>query len=81
MTVYDPEDVIVTIDHPFGRIEPTLAEWMRKGPGPRKLLRPTAARSRSTGEPLPLSVIPLAYRNDAVSRMLIAAGIIKSPWE
>jgi hypothetical protein len=33
-TDIDPEDVPLTIDHPFGRIETTLAEWMRTGARP-----------------------------------------------
>jgi hypothetical protein len=76
----DPEDVLLMIDHPFGRIETTLAEWMRRGPGPRAEVRPTEAYARSTGEPLPLTVIPPAYRNDEESRRLIAQGALASPW-
>lgn len=40
----DTEDVLLTIDHPFGRIETTLTEWMRTGPGPREQVRPVEAR-------------------------------------
>ena len=76
----DTEDVLLTIDHPFGRIEVTLAEWMRTGPGPRKFVRPVEARRRSTGEALPLTVIPLRYRNDKETRRLIAEGEIEPPW-
>lgn len=76
----DPDDVVLTIDHPFGRVEATLAKWMATGPGPRPLVRPIAAKSRSTGEALPLTVVPLAYRNDEESRRLIEEGTIASPW-
>ncbi len=76
----DPDDIIVTVRHSWGDTEATLAKWMEIGPGPRPNTRPIAARSRSTGEPLPLTVIPLAYRNDEESRRLIAEGKIKSPW-
>lgn len=76
----DPEDVVLTIDHPFGTVEASLAKWMATGPGPRPLVRPIAAKARSTGQPLPLSVIPLPYRNDEESRRLIAQGDIPSPW-
>jgi hypothetical protein len=76
----DPEDVVLTIDHPFGTVETTLAVWMANGPGPRPHVRPIAARSRSAGEPLPLTVIPLPYRNDEESRRLIEQGTIRSPW-
>jgi hypothetical protein len=80
MSEHDPADVMVTIDHPFGTLEVPLAEWMSAGPGPRPLVRPVAARSKSTGEALPLEVIPLRYRNDEESRRLIAEGKLESPW-
>jgi hypothetical protein len=77
----DPDDVVVVLGHPHGDVEMTLAEWMKVGPGGRPLLRPIAARSRSTGDPKPLTIIPLPYRNNATSRALIAAGDLESPWE
>ncbi|HWD83534.1 MAG TPA: hypothetical protein VG497_31760 [Kribbella sp.] len=80
MTEHDIEDVIVTIDHPWGAIEVSLTEWIRTGPGPRTLLELSAARSRRTGEPLPLEVVPFRYRNNAESRRAIAAGEIEDPW-
>ncbi len=57
-----------------------MTKWMEIGPGLRPGTRPIAARSRATGEALPLTVIPLAYRNDEESRRLIAEGRIASPW-
>jgi hypothetical protein len=74
------DDVIVVIGHPHGDLAEPLALWMATGPGPRPLVRPIAARSRSTGEPLPLSVIPLPYRNDEESRRAIRDGLIDDPW-
>lgn len=79
MTEHDIEDVLVTIEHPFGTIEVSLTAWIERGPGPRKLLQPTAPRSRSTGEPLPLDVIPLRYRNNGATRRAIAAGEVEPP--
>jgi hypothetical protein len=76
----DFADILVTIEHPAGTLEVPLTQWMATGPGPRPLVRPTAARSKSTGESLPLDVIPLPYRNDETSRRMIAAGEIESPW-
>jgi hypothetical protein len=76
----DPDEVVLVLAHPFGDVETTLAEWMRTGPGPRPLVRPVAARSRRTGEPLPLTVVPLPYRNDKEARARIAAGDIEWPW-
>lgn len=55
-----PEDIIVVIDHPFGRVEVSLAEWVAKGPGPRPRVRPVAARRRSIGEQLPAQHHPNA---------------------
>jgi hypothetical protein len=74
------DDIMVTIDHPFGTIETTLAAWIKTGPGPRYLLHPVAARRAGTNERLPLSVIPLRYRNSTLSRFLIRLGILKPPW-
>lgn len=76
----DPQDLLLTVQHPFGDLEVSLAEWIARGPGPRPLVRPVAVRSRATGEPLPLTVIPLRYRNDEESRRLIAEGALESPW-
>jgi hypothetical protein len=76
----DPDDVLVTIGHPFGDVEVPLAVWIATGPGPRPLVRPLHARSRSTGQPLPLSVIPLRYRNDEQSRQAIEDGLLDDPW-
>ncbi|MGW6197399.1 hypothetical protein ACWF0M_14745 [Kribbella sp. NPDC055110] len=81
MEEHDIEDILVTIDHPFGAIEVSLTEWIKRGPGPRKLLGLSAARSRRTGEPLPLEVVPFRYRNNAASRHAIAAGELENPWE
>ncbi|MPZ85264.1 MAG: hypothetical protein GEV28_34715 [Actinophytocola sp.] len=75
-----PEDVIVVVRHPFGDVEVTLATWMAVGPGPRPLVRPVAARSRRSGEPLPLTVIPPRYRNDEQSRAAVRQGILVDPW-
>jgi hypothetical protein len=77
---WDPDDVLLVIAHPFGDVETTLAEWMARGPGPRPLVRPVSARSRLTGEALPMTVVPLAYRNDETARALIAAGELEWPW-
>lgn len=76
----DQDDVILVIRHSWADFEMPLTEWMsREGPGPRNA-GPVSARSRSTGEPLPLTVIPAAYRHDRESRALIAAGRMASPW-
>lgn len=75
-----PDDIIVTVAHPFEDIHVTLAEWIGRGPGPRPLVRPVAARSALTGEALPLTVIPVQYRNDEQSRAMIERGELENPW-
>ncbi|MEU4619922.1 hypothetical protein AB0G04_08070 [Actinoplanes sp. NPDC023801] len=79
VTLIRLDDLLVVIDHPFGSGEVPLSQWMANGPGPRNA-RPVQVRSKSTGEELPLTVIPLAYRNSRESRALIQAGRIASPW-
>jgi hypothetical protein len=76
----DLDDILVIIGHPFGELEVPLPEWIATGPGPRPLVRPISARSKSTGEPVPLDVIPLRYRNDDESRQAIHDGRIADPW-
>ena len=56
--VPDPEDTLVVVAHPYADVEVTLAEWIARGPGPRRGVRIVRARSRSTGRDVPLSAIP-----------------------
>jgi hypothetical protein len=77
---WDLDDVLVRIEVGYAVGEQPLTAWMATGPGRRSFTAPESARSRSTGEALPLTVIPLEYRNDRRSRALIAAGNIASPW-
>jgi hypothetical protein len=79
--VSDEEDIQLTIAHPVGDLKVSLATWILTGPGPRDRVRPIAARRKSTGEELPLTVIPLQYRNDDESRKLIASGELPDPWK
>lgn len=73
-------NILIKLRHPHGDLEIPLKDWMEQGPGDRPLLQPFAARYEDSDEPLPLSVIPLPYRNNAVSRLMIRAGLLKSPW-
>ncbi|HMA37436.1 MAG TPA: hypothetical protein VKY74_23485 [Chloroflexia bacterium] len=79
--INDIEAVILIIAHPFGDLEVSLKTWMETGPGPRQLIRPVAAKSMHTGKMVPLSVIPLRYRNNSISRALITLGILPNPWK
>ena len=63
----DPEDILVTVDHPFGRVEVPLAEWIRIGPGPRPKVQICSARRRSTGEAIPLDEIDDPWRRDPLT--------------
>jgi len=73
-------EIIVVLEHPHGNVEIALDEWILKGPGERDVLRPIAARCKKTGKPLPLHTIPLRYRNNSLSRVLIAMGFLSKPW-
>lgn len=81
MPEIDPEDILVTIAHPHGDVEVPLLEWIKTGPGPRPLVRPVAARRKSTGESIPLSAIPIQYRNTSFTRALIKIKAIQDPWK
>jgi hypothetical protein len=74
------KEVIVVLEHPYGTIETTLEQWKEQGPGDRPFVRPIAAKERESQKPLPLSVIPLQYRNNGLSRMLIRSGLLTDPW-
>jgi hypothetical protein len=76
-----PDDIMVGLDHKWGMIEISLSEWMSRGPGPHSPgLRPVRSWSQRSGEQLPLAVIPVRFRNDHPSRVLVATGQIDPPW-
>jgi len=77
----DFSDITVTVHYTYGTGEIPLEVWMEQGPGLRYLRRPSAAKKVSTGECLPLSIIPLRYRNNRISRFLISIGVLTNPWE
>jgi hypothetical protein len=81
MTEHDLDDILVMIAHPWGDLEVSLREWIARGPGPRPLVRPVSARRRSTDRVVALKEIPLRYRNDTKSRVLIALGLLADPWK
>jgi hypothetical protein len=74
------DDIVVTIEHPHSELVIPLTDWISVGPALRPFLKPIAASRLSTGERLPLSAIPLRYRNNLTSRLLIRLGILQSPW-
>ena len=74
------DDIIVTVAHPWGNGYPTLTEWIATGPGLRRLVGIIAAKRKSTGEPVPMSEIPLEYHNSPESRRLQRLGGMRAPW-
>ena len=80
MAERDYSDLVISISHPHGEIEMPLDSWIEEGPGLRPLLKPYKVRRKSTGEALPLSAIPIRYRNTVWSRLLISLGVIRNPW-
>ncbi|GAA1572573.1 hypothetical protein GCM10009827_113190 [Dactylosporangium maewongense] len=75
-----PENVLIAYATTGERHRMPLEEWATHGPGPRHGTRPRVAYDRRTGDELPLTVVPLRYRNDLESRSLIAAGRMPPPW-
>jgi hypothetical protein len=77
---YAPDDILVTVLHPWGDITTTLALWMECGPGPRSFVRANNPRVKATGQALPQDAIPLEYQNTRESRDLIRRGLLSNPW-
>ena len=75
------KEISVIVADPQGDIETSLETWMRNGPGPRRFVTVVRVICKDTGEELPLSTIPLRYRNSPLSRRLIEAGILENPWK
>lgn len=75
----DYDDVMVTVAHPSGDIEASLAAWIQVGPGSRPLVTISRAR-RGDGSPVPLDEIPLQFRNTVESRRLQRLGLLPTPW-
>ena len=73
-------DIVVTVAHPWGDIETPLLRWIDTGPGPRRYVGITAARRQSSGEPVPLSEIPMEYHNSPEARSLQRQGLLPCPW-
>ena len=76
----DFENIEVFISHPFVDFSISLKGWMERGPGPRRFVHPFEPFDKVTKEKLPHWVIPLEYRNNRLSRWLIARGRLVNPW-
>jgi hypothetical protein len=74
------DDILVYVDHPMVEGYLPLPLWVKNGPGGRKYVTITHAKHRVTGEILPMSVVPLKYRNNRLSRLLIRLGFLENPW-
>lgn len=77
----DCSTIKVVISHSYGDITTLLKDWTRRGPGERKFTHPIKAICADDDRQLPLSVIPLRYRNNTLSRFLIRIGFFDDPWE
>lgn len=74
------EKIIVTLRHSIGDVEVPLELWLQKGPGERRFVAPISVKCADNGQKLPLSTIPLKYRNNWISRLLISLKVIDDPW-
>ena len=71
---------MVCVSHPWGEVKFNMDVWIEDGPGiHRPLLRPCEAYDEH-GKKVGLWRIPLKYRNNEISRLLIKMGIIENPW-
>jgi hypothetical protein len=75
-----PEDILVTVMHPWSDLTVTLAQWIERGPASRALVRAIHPRIKATGQPLPDEVISVEYQNTPGSRALIRRGLLPNPW-
>ena len=73
------DEIVVIVAHPVGDIETSLETWMRNGPGGRKLVSIIRVTCKDDGRTLPMSTIPLRYRNNFLSRWLIKIGVLQNP--
>lgn len=76
---YNTEDIVVILDHPHGKVDVPLTEWIEKGPAFRKYLRPVGAKTKD-GVILSIEVVPFRYRNNLVSRLMCSLRFIKKSW-
>ena len=70
----------VRLSHPWLSDFVPLDMWIELGPGVRDRVGPLEVRHSQTEESLPISVIPLRFRNSMLSRLLIRWGLLKDPW-
>lgn len=74
-------DYIVTLDHPYGKVELTLKEWSILGPDAEHNLTPSSLKEKKTEKKMPLKLIPFKYRNSFLSRLLMRFHLIPNPWK
>lgn len=80
LEITDCKNINVIISHPHGDIETSLDTWLQNGTGKRKYVTVTSVICADTQEKLPLSLLPLRYRNNRLSRLLIFIGLLQNPW-
>ncbi|CAM2009965.1 hypothetical protein [Acanthopleuribacter pedis] len=69
----------VVLVHNHGEVIIPWKTWLEEGPGERSLLTPSRILD-SAGNPRPLRMLPLPYRNTRLSRWLIHCKLIRNPW-
>jgi hypothetical protein len=75
-----PCRVMILLDTNWGEMRLPLEEWIEAGPGLRTGRTPDKVYCEEDGSELPHSIIPLQFRNDYLSKFLIAIGFIEYPW-
>ncbi len=74
--------IVLEVWDASGRLETSIEEWLRTGPGPSRSAKPISARFGPSGRALPLRcLVPLRYRNNALARLLIALHMMPDPWK
>ena len=80
MSSVEFSELEVRLSHPWLSDFVPLELWMELGPGLRDRVGPLEVRHSRTRESLPISVIPLRFRNSMLSRLLIRWGLLEDPW-
>jgi hypothetical protein len=75
-------EITLEITHKWGKGTASLDQWIALGPGEdERSAFPSAAKCADNGQDLPLSVIPMRYRNTPLSNLLIRLKLIPDPWQ
>lgn len=73
------DTVKVVIDYKFTTFRIPVKQWLDEGPQGNPAIVPHRLEC-DDGRHLPISQLPLPYRNTRLSRWLIKFGILTNPW-